>query len=89
MERALVDAGSWMGDRRGWGCSATLQHLKKASQAPLGGRGAVGAWKASALIIFTRSDTEIDFSTYMQQVEQFLGGERNYGLIKGDTGPVV
>ncbi|ORY57676.1 glycosyltransferase [Leucosporidium creatinivorum] len=41
------------------------------------------------LTIHFVSYTEIDFSTYMQQVEQFLDGERNYGLIKGDTGPVV
>ncbi|PWN17981.1 ALG3-domain-containing protein [Microstroma glucosiphilum] len=34
--------------------------------------------------------TEIDFSTYMQQAQQFLAdGQRNYSQIKGDTGPCV
>lgn len=35
------------------------------------------------------SDTEIDWSTYMQQVSLFLSGERDYTLIKGSTGPLV
>ena len=34
-------------------------------------------------------DTEIDWSTYMQQVSLFLAGERDYTLIKGSTGPLV
>jgi alpha-1,3-mannosyltransferase len=34
-------------------------------------------------------DTEIDWATYMQQVRLFLDGERDYTLIKGDTGPLV
>lgn len=34
-------------------------------------------------------DTEIDWSTYVQQVELFLSGVRDYSSIKGDTGPVV
>ncbi|KAI8806083.1 asparagine-linked glycosylation 3 [Cladochytrium replicatum] len=33
--------------------------------------------------------TEIDWSTYMQQVELFMNGERMYNRIEGDTGPVV
>ncbi|SCV67200.1 BQ2448_5846 [Microbotryum intermedium] len=33
--------------------------------------------------------TEIDFSTYMQQSSLFIAGERQYSLIKGDTGPLV
>ncbi|XP_017460666.1 PREDICTED: lethal(2)neighbour of Tid protein-like, partial [Rhagoletis zephyria] len=33
--------------------------------------------------------TEIDWSTYMQQVECFLGGTLDYEAIKGDTGPIV
>ena len=33
--------------------------------------------------------TEIDFSTYMQQVQLFLNGERDYYEIKGNTGPIV
>lgn len=55
----------------------------------LGRRATATASEAPGLTASTSSDTEIDFSTYMQQVEQFLGGERDYGLIKGDTGPVV
>lgn len=35
------------------------------------------------------TDTEIDWTTYMQQVRLFLDGERDYTLIKGDTGPLV
>ncbi|KAL9013767.1 MAG: hypothetical protein Q9173_001549 [Seirophora scorigena] len=34
-------------------------------------------------------DTEIDWEAYMQQVSQYLDGERDYTLIKGDTGPLV
>ncbi|KAL2840972.1 putative alpha-1,3-mannosyltransferase [Aspergillus pseudoustus] len=34
-------------------------------------------------------DTEIDWTTYMQQIRLFLDGERNYILIKGSTGPLV
>ena len=34
-------------------------------------------------------DTEIDWIAYMQEVEGFLTGERNYRLIRGDTGPLV
>ena len=34
-------------------------------------------------------DTEIDYSTYMQQVSLYLAGERDYTLLKGDTGPLV
>ncbi|BGP35928.1 dolichyl-P-Man:Man(5)GlcNAc(2)-PP-dolichol alpha-1,3-mannosyltransferase [Rhodotorula toruloides] len=31
--------------------------------------------------------TEIDFSTYMQQAQAFLDGERDYSMMKGDSGP--
>ncbi|KAL8945728.1 MAG: hypothetical protein Q9222_007775, partial [Ikaeria aurantiellina] len=34
-------------------------------------------------------DTEIDWEAYMQQVSQYLNGERDYTLIKGGTGPLV
>ena len=34
-------------------------------------------------------DTEIDWVAYMQQVQQFINGERDYPMIKGDTGPLV
>lgn len=33
--------------------------------------------------------TEIDYSTYMQQVTQIEQGELDYDLIGGDTGPIV
>ncbi|KAF1831013.1 ALG3-domain-containing protein [Decorospora gaudefroyi] len=33
--------------------------------------------------------TEIDWSTYMQQIGLYLKGERDYKLISGDTGPLV
>ncbi|KAH9505878.1 dolichyl-P-Man:Man(5)GlcNAc(2)-PP-dolichol alpha-1,3-mannosyltransferase, variant 2, partial [Dermatophagoides farinae] len=33
--------------------------------------------------------TEIDWSTYMQQVECFLNGTRDYSQITGATGPIV
>ncbi|UXI15859.1 Protein bric-a-brac 1 [Sarcoptes scabiei] len=34
-------------------------------------------------------DTEIDWSTYMQQVQCFLNGTLNYENISGNTGPIV
>jgi alpha-1,3-mannosyltransferase len=34
-------------------------------------------------------DTEIDWRAYMQEVEGFLSGERNYMNLQGDTGPLV
>lgn len=34
-------------------------------------------------------DTEIDWKTYMQHIEIYLKGERDYKLITGDTGPLV
>lgn len=40
-------------------------------------------------IILRINYTEIDWTTYMQQVEIFLAGERDYLLIKGSTGPIV
>ncbi|KAL7677980.1 hypothetical protein ACOME3_004208 [Neoechinorhynchus agilis] len=33
--------------------------------------------------------TEIDWSTYMQQANQYLNGQRDYANISGDTGPLV
>lgn len=35
------------------------------------------------------TDTEIDWVAYMEQVKQFLDGERNYVRIEGGTGPLV
>ncbi|EEH40388.2 mannosyltransferase [Paracoccidioides lutzii Pb01] len=42
-----------------------------------------------ALIVWKVPYTEIDWTTYMQQVSLFLSGERDYALIKGSTGPLV
>ncbi|KAJ5817718.1 Glycosyltransferase ALG3 [Penicillium robsamsonii] len=42
-----------------------------------------------ALVIWNIAYTEIDWSTYMQQVSLYISGERDYLLIKGSTGPLV
>jgi hypothetical protein len=34
-------------------------------------------------------DTEIDWEAYMQQIEQYVSGERDYTKISGGTGPLV
>jgi len=34
-------------------------------------------------------DTKIDYTAYMQQVDMFLSGERDYSKIEGETGPLV
>lgn len=34
-------------------------------------------------------DTEIDWSTYMEQVQVYMKGEKNYSKIGGATGPLV
>ncbi|KAL6719232.1 dolichyl-P-Man:Man(5)GlcNAc(2)-PP-dolichol alpha-1,3-mannosyltransferase [Lecanora helva] len=41
------------------------------------------------LIIAKVPYTEIDWKAYMQQIAQYRSGERDYTLIKGDTGPLV
>ncbi|XP_018441502.2 dol-P-Man:Man(5)GlcNAc(2)-PP-Dol alpha-1,3-mannosyltransferase [Raphanus sativus] len=41
------------------------------------------------LIIAYVPYTKIDWDAYMAQVSGFLGGEREYGRLKGDTGPLV
>ncbi|KAH9945986.1 mannosyltransferase [Epithele typhae] len=41
------------------------------------------------LIIRFISYTEIDWETYMYQLELYLKGERDYALISGPTGPIV
>lgn len=38
---------------------------------------------------YVEEDTEIDWVAYMQEVEGFLDGERNYRNLRGDTGPLV
>lgn len=35
------------------------------------------------------TDTEIDWTTYMQHITLYLSGERNYAHITGSTGPLV
>ncbi|KAK1146087.1 dolichyl-P-Man:Man(5)GlcNAc(2)-PP-dolichol alpha-1,3-mannosyltransferase [Aspergillus melleus] len=42
-----------------------------------------------ALIIWRIPYTEIDWTTYMQQISLYISGERDYTLIKGSTGPLV
>lgn len=41
------------------------------------------------LIIGRVKYTEIDWRAYMQQVEGFLNGERDYLKLKGESGPLV
>ncbi|RYP46972.1 hypothetical protein DL768_006895 [Monosporascus sp. mg162] len=42
-----------------------------------------------AVIIWKVPYTEIDWNAYMEQVSQYVSGERDYTLIKGGTGPLV
>ncbi|GLT28504.1 hypothetical protein SLA2020_034300 [Shorea laevis] len=42
-----------------------------------------------ALIVTFVPYTKIDWDAYMSQVTGFLGGERDYTNLKGDTGPLV
>ncbi|KAK8127692.1 alpha-1-3-mannosyltransferase [Apiospora sp. TS-2023a] len=42
-----------------------------------------------ALIIWKVPYTEIDWRAYMEQVAQYVSGERDYTVIKGGTGPLV
>lgn len=44
---------------------------------------------AAKLIIANVPYTEIDFKTYIQQVQLVNAGELDYSLITGDTGPIV
>ncbi|PFH52454.1 glycosyltransferase family 58 protein [Amanita thiersii Skay4041] len=49
----------------------------------------VGDAVLTGLIIKFVPYTEIDWETYMVQLEVYLGGERNYSKITGPTGPLV
>lgn len=41
------------------------------------------------MLTATGLDTEIDWVAYMEQIAQFVGGERDYTKIEGGTGPLV
>ncbi|KAH8678991.1 glycosyltransferase family 58 protein [Tricladium varicosporioides] len=43
----------------------------------------------TSLIIHKISYTEIDWKAYMEQIQQYVEGERDYTKIKGGTGPLV
>ncbi|OAA49048.1 Lethal(2)neighbour of Tid protein [Beauveria brongniartii RCEF 3172] len=53
----------------------------------------VALWLADAvltcLVIWKVPYTEIDWVAYMEQITQFVHGERDYTKIKGGTGPLV
>ncbi|KAF5022081.1 hypothetical protein F66182_5879 [Fusarium sp. NRRL 66182] len=53
----------------------------------------VALWLADAvlcvLVIWKIPYTEIDWVAYMEQVSQFVSGERDYTKIEGGTGPLV
>lgn len=51
----------------------------------------VGSLKTTTIFFIHRVhlDTEIDWVAYMQEVEGFISGERDYLKLKGDTGPLV
>jgi alpha-1,3-mannosyltransferase len=40
-------------------------------------------------LTWTWTDTEIDWVAYMEQVSQFVSGERDYTKMEGGTGPLV
>jgi alpha-1,3-mannosyltransferase len=40
-------------------------------------------------ILMQKIDTEIDWTAYMQQITQYIAGERDYTNIYGGTGPLV
>ncbi|KAJ3055088.1 dolichyl-P-Man:Man(5)GlcNAc(2)-PP-dolichol alpha-1,3-mannosyltransferase [Rhizophlyctis rosea] len=44
---------------------------------------------ANLIFVWKVPYTEIDWKAYMQEVEGFIGGERDYLNLKGDTGPLV
>ncbi|TKA83184.1 hypothetical protein B0A55_00685 [Friedmanniomyces simplex] len=42
-----------------------------------------------SLVVWKIPYTEIDWKAYMQQVSQYIAGERDYVKLYGDTGPLV
>ncbi|WVR06860.1 hypothetical protein IAU60_003896 [Kwoniella sp. DSM 27419] len=55
----------------------------------LAGMILLGEAVLGVLIIWKVPYTKIDFPAYMQQVQMFLDGERDYSRIEGETGPLV
>ncbi|OCF32940.1 dol-P-Man:Man(5)GlcNAc(2)-PP-Dol alpha-1,3-mannosyltransferase [Kwoniella heveanensis BCC8398] len=55
----------------------------------LAGLICVGEALLSLLVIWKIPYTKIDWPAYMQQVQMFLDGERDYSKIEGETGPLV
>lgn len=49
----------------------------------------VAEFVLNVLIIQKVKYTEIDWVAYMQEVEGYLGGERDYMKLRWDTGPLV
>ncbi|WVQ99496.1 hypothetical protein IAU59_006631 [Kwoniella sp. CBS 9459] len=49
----------------------------------------VGEATLGLLVIWKIPYTKIDWPAYMQQVQMFLDGERDYSKIQGETGPLV
>ncbi|XHG04728.1 dolichyl-P-Man:Man(5)GlcNAc(2)-PP-dolichol alpha-1,3-mannosyltransferase [Aspergillus wentii] len=73
-------------DLKYWVCDILLNPRHTKWIAPL---FVLGDAFLCALIIWKISYTEIDWTTYMQQVSLYISGERDYTLIKGSTGPLV
>ncbi|PPQ65312.1 hypothetical protein CVT24_011439 [Panaeolus cyanescens] len=55
----------------------------------LAGLVILGEVALTSLIVQYVPYTEIDWETYMIQIKVFLGGQHNYSLITGPTGPLV
>ncbi|WVF71369.1 hypothetical protein IAT40_006173 [Kwoniella sp. CBS 6097] len=55
----------------------------------LAGLICVGEALLGSLVIWKIPYTKIDWPAYMQQVQMFLDGERDYSKIEGETGPLV
>ncbi|KAL0457950.1 UNVERIFIED_CONTAM: Dol-P-Man:Man(5)GlcNAc(2)-PP-Dol alpha-1,3-mannosyltransferase [Sesamum latifolium] len=68
---------------------SSIQKLLKNPKKPF----AVALLFADAVLVFLIIAyvpyTKIDWDAYMSQVSGFLGGERDYSKLKGDTGPLV
>jgi len=49
----------------------------------------IGEILLTQLIIRFVPYTEIDFTTYMRQMDVYIAGELDYSLLKGPSGPLV